>query len=140
MNTNETGTTSGPQSRPKRNFAELKIKPPVDEQVTFQGKEQSKKGVQKELDRMNASERVTMLTEDRRINVTETLKSYRDNDNLEDGRCVYQEFKEMLNDKYADEYEHFIESDWVSGKWLKEMRDRKLEIEFWENESQEESK
>jgi len=103
-----------------------------DEQVTFNGVKKTRGEVQRELNSLSCAERVIGLTSHRRDEITKKLREFRKSENLKDGKCVYEEYKEIFNDDFDTEDSDFIEAWWISAKYLKELHERKVESDFWE--------
>ena len=102
-----------------------------EERVRFCGERKSRDEIQKRLNSLQCDERVIDLTDNRRIEVTEKLNEMKKNANLKDGKSLYAEYREIVNDDFI-EHEDFFESWWVSSKYLMELHKRKVQRDFWE--------
>ena len=102
-----------------------------EERVRFCGERKSRDEIQKRLNSLQCDERVSDLTDNRRIEVTEKLNEMKKSANLKDGKSLYAEYREIVNDDFI-EHEDFFESWWVSSKYLMELHKRKVQRDFWE--------
>jgi len=134
--TDKTNDSPNPQSRPKRDFVKLKLNKETseikkDDKVTFKGEVRRRSDVVKQLKNLDSEERVCNFTDNRRIEVTTQLANFRKNNDLENGKAVFQEYKELLDDENSHDFADFWESDWINLNWLKQLALRKKEMNFW---------
>lgn len=117
----------GPQSRMSQDT-------PQEPKVRFNGTEQSQRVAQKTLNESGPSDRMYLITQHAKYEVTERLSELRDKESLADGHALYQEYRECINDDFED-HDDFDVSYWVNSQYLETMRRRKIQTSYWENYS-----
>ena len=115
---------------PKPNTEE-KIQGPADKKVRFNGKEEKMGVAQKTLNKADTNDRMFLLTQHAKYEVTERLDELRKEESLEDGYALYQEYRECINDDFED-HDDFDVGYWVHGDYLKTMHRRKVQSSYWE--------
>jgi hypothetical protein len=107
------------------------------DQIQFLGMKALRTEIQEELDSMSTPERVEALHEDRKVQVTRTLETLREKEQIKDGLSLYKEYEESIDSDFESANNDYYEAWWWSSKHIKELYRRKCETQFWKDLSNE---
>lgn len=102
----------------------------------FNGTRREREDIQSDLNDMTAADRMVCINQDQRNKVLHKLRQCRKRQQLEDGKALYEEYKENIQPEYAtdeSEYDGYFEPPWVSRKYLDQLHAQKAAVAFWED-------